>query len=57
MISGQMSGGTADLRRTRPTDRSEGEIMEPQLMEWGPAHLRDEASAADPETYDRPDDN
>ena len=31
--------------------------MEPQLMEWGPAHLRDEASTPDFESSDRPDDN
>ena len=31
--------------------------MEPQLMEWGPAHLRDEAIVLDVEPADRPDDN
>lgn len=31
--------------------------MEPQLMEWGPAHLRDEAHAIELELSDRPDDN
>ncbi len=31
--------------------------MEPQLMEWGPAHLRDEASRPEPESTERPDDN
>jgi hypothetical protein len=29
--------------------------MEPQLIEWGPAHLRVETPQ--PETDDRPDDN
>ena len=31
--------------------------MELQLMEWGPAHLRDEASTPDLESSERPDDN
>jgi hypothetical protein len=31
--------------------------MNPQLIEWGPAHLRDEAIAFDVEPDDRPDDN
>lgn len=31
--------------------------MDPQLIEWGPAHLRDEATALDVEPHDRPDDN
>ncbi len=31
--------------------------MEPQLMEWGPAHLRDEAISYEIELADRPDDN
>jgi len=31
--------------------------MEQQLMEWGPAHLRDEATSGDIEFTDRPDDN
>lgn len=31
--------------------------MEPNLMEWGPAHLRDEATTHDLELSDRPDDN
>ncbi len=31
--------------------------MDPQLMEWGPAHLRDEASTLDVEPADRPVDN
>jgi hypothetical protein len=31
--------------------------MEPQMMEWGPAHLRDEAFTPAPESADRPDDN
>ncbi len=32
--------------------------MDPQLMEWGPAHLRDEqAPTPELEFDDRPDDN
>jgi hypothetical protein len=31
--------------------------MPPELMEWGPAHLRDEAQPVDVEPIDRPDDN
>jgi hypothetical protein len=31
--------------------------MEPQLMEWGPAHLRDDAMAHEIEPSGRPDDN
>lgn len=31
--------------------------MDPKLMEWGPAHLRDEATPFEVELNDRPDDN
>jgi hypothetical protein len=31
--------------------------MEPQLIEWGPAHLRDEAAILDVEPEERPEDN
>ena len=31
--------------------------MNPQLIEWGPAHLRDEVAALEAELDDRPDDN
>lgn len=31
--------------------------MEPRLIEWGPAHLRDEAPAIEIELTARPDDN
>jgi len=31
--------------------------MEPKLMEWGPAHLRDEAMSHEVEPTERPDDN
>jgi hypothetical protein len=31
--------------------------MERKLIEWGPAHLRDEATQPDIEPVDRPDDN
>ena len=56
MISGWMARRTADRRRTRSI-HPKGLIMEPQLIEWGPAHLRDEAPTFDVEPTDRPDDN
>jgi hypothetical protein len=31
--------------------------MDPQLIEWGPAHLRDEAIVLDVEPQEPPDDN
>lgn len=31
--------------------------MEPQLIEWGPAHLRDEAAILDVEPDEAPEDN
>jgi hypothetical protein len=31
--------------------------MEHQMIEWGPAHLRDEAVTSELELVDRPDDN
>lgn len=31
--------------------------MEPQPMEWGPAHLRDEAPPFEFDPSERPDDN
>jgi len=31
--------------------------MPPELLEWGPAHLRDEAQPPVDEPTDRPDDN
>jgi hypothetical protein len=31
--------------------------MDSTLMEWGPAHLRDEATTHEIELSDRPDDN
>jgi hypothetical protein len=31
--------------------------MDSTLMEWGPAHLRDEATPHEIELTDRPDDN
>lgn len=33
------------------------QFMEPRLIEWGPAHLRDEPTAFEVEFDDRPDDN
>lgn len=32
-------------------------MTNPKLIEWGPAHLRDEAPTTDVEPTDRPDDN
>ena len=59
MISGHVAwwdvGPTPDPPHVRIV---EGEtIMEPQLIEWGPAHLRDEHLTVEVETVDRPDDN
>ena len=31
--------------------------MPPELLEWGPAHLRDDEQPVDVEPTDRPDDN
>jgi hypothetical protein len=31
--------------------------MEPRLIEWGPAHLREEAPSIEIELTSRPDDN
>ena len=31
--------------------------MEPRLIEWGPAHLRDEPDSPEIELGERPDDN
>lgn len=31
--------------------------MEPQPIEWGPEHLRDEFLSPEVELHDRPDDN
>lgn len=31
--------------------------MNPQIIEWGPAHLREDATPIDIEPTDRPDDN
>jgi hypothetical protein len=39
------------------TDKEELTTMDPQLIEWGPAHLRDEATILDVEPQDPPDDN
>jgi hypothetical protein len=43
---------------TPPSEHTtEENIMEKKLMEWGPAHLRDEATRPEVELADRPDDN
>ncbi len=31
--------------------------MDPHPIEWGPAHLRDDAAVVEVEPQDRPDDN
>lgn len=31
--------------------------MPPELSEWGPAHLREDAPVPDVEPHERPDDN
>ena len=36
---------------------TEGDIMEPHPIEWGPAHLRDEPPLVEVESDDRPEDN
>jgi hypothetical protein len=43
--------------RHRPYASPKEIIMEPQFMEWGPAHLRDDSTLPDVEPSDRPDDN
>ena len=53
MISGHVSGGTAE--RAGPVHITEGDLMEPQPIEWGPAHLREETPQLEPD--ERPDDN
>jgi hypothetical protein len=41
----------------RQTEMNEEMDMDSQLIEWGPAHLRDEATVLDFEPQDPPDDN
>jgi hypothetical protein len=40
---------------TRPTEKEK--TMDPQLIEWGPAHLRDEEPILEVEPQEPPDDN
>jgi hypothetical protein len=42
---------------TRPVPTPKEIDMLPQLIEWGPAHLREEASSPELEQSERPDDN
>ena len=49
------SGGT--FNPPESTDRIKEKLMPPELLEWGPAHLRDDAETPDPEPTDTPDDN
>ena len=53
-------GGTSDPvgNPHHPTDREMKEMkMDPQLIEWGPAHLRDEATVLEVEPQEPPEDN
>jgi len=54
---GAFSPPTARHPRRVLINRDEENTMDPQLIEWGPAHLRDEAMAIEVELDDRPDDN
>ncbi|MCW2824626.1 MAG: hypothetical protein JWQ91_1543 [Aeromicrobium sp.] len=56
-MRGVQDGGTPPDPRHRPSDPKENVMYEAKLMEWGPAHLRDEAPQLDLELTDRPDDN
>lgn len=47
----------AEARATVRRFNRKGIIMEHQLMEWGPAHLREEAPRLEIELAERPDDN
>ena len=49
-------GPPSESHTTRP-NRDEEMDMDPQLIEWGPAHLRDEATALDVEPQEPPEDN
>lgn len=49
--------GPPSETHTTPTDREMEMTMEPQLIEWGPAHLRDEATTLDVEPEELPEDN
>ena len=42
---------------TVPVRPPKEKFMEPRLIEWGPAHLRDEPAPPEIEPDDRPDDN
>ena len=58
MTSGHVAGGTADAAGPRARPSTEGEIvMEPQLIEWGPANLRDEPTLPELDLEDRPADD
>ena len=50
-------GPVGNPHPTRQTEKNEEMDMDPQLIEWGPAHLRDEATVLDVEPQDPPDDN
>jgi hypothetical protein len=59
-ITGHVAWRDVGPRRkpTPPTDREMKEMeMDPQLIEWGPAHLRDEATVLDVEPQEPPEDN
>ncbi|MCW2769007.1 MAG: hypothetical protein JWR27_440 [Aeromicrobium sp.] len=56
-MCGVQDGGTPPDPRRRPSEPKENVMYEPQLIEWGPAHLRDDAPRHELELVDRPDDN
>jgi hypothetical protein len=57
---GPVACRTADIPRSAPvpiTHHRRRTTMDPKLIEWGPAHLRDEATRPELEMSERPDDN
>jgi hypothetical protein len=56
-MCGVLDGGTPpDPRPVRPVPK-EIAMMQHQMIEWGPAHLREDAPPIELELADRPDDN
>ena len=49
--------GPPSESHTTPTRTRMEMTMDPQLIEWGPAHLREEATVLDVEPDERPEDN
>jgi hypothetical protein len=52
-----LNNGSAGARVTIHMFNRRDQIMEQPLMEWGPAHLREEAPRLEIELDERPDDN